>query len=497
MDALRHSLRLPSGRELGAAVGAASATALIALLAMHKVGMAGIAAPLVVVVVLILLARPLFTVLLVVGLTAVCEGPSFGILTFTSHLYVKVYKDLTLLDLLVLIAVAAVAVDLLARRRPLRVPRPMIVPMMILALAMVAGAVTGHAAGTSVRFAIMSENVLAYLLFLPIAVANLDIDRRRLIWILLAAMALAIVKAILGLVEVAGHAGATIEGSETLTYYEPAANWLIMIGMFAVAVALLARNRMPRWILLGSPLLVACLILSYRRSFWIAAVLGLLLVVVLGTSPVGRRMLIPAALGLAIAIWALSTISLQSQSPVVKRIESLTPSRLEANPQASYRLDEQANVLTAIKAHPLTGLGVAVPWKANVRVLSVEHPEGREYVHFTALWYWLKLGLLGLLAYVAEIVAAMVLSFQAWRRSPEPVLRAFGLASLCAVVGLVAIETTASFTGVDPRFTVIFAAQMGLLAIAIRTAPAPDHSDLGAGGADPGTVRQRAPVAAA
>ena len=64
----------------------------------------------------------------------------------------------------------------------------------------------------------------------------------------------------------------------------------------------------------------------------------------------------------------------------------------------------------------------------------------------------------------------MILAWQAWRRSAEPVLRAFGLASLCGIAGLVAVETTASFTGVDARFTVLFAAQLGLLALIVRTA---------------------------
>jgi hypothetical protein len=37
------------------------------------------------------------------------------------------------------------------------------------------------------------------------------------------------------------------------------------------------------------------------------------------------------------------------------------------------------------------------------------------------------------------------------------------------------IETTGSFTGVDPRFTVLFAAQLGILAQAVRLAGDSDH----------------------
>jgi O-Antigen ligase len=432
-------------------------------------------APVALVLAGVLLLRPLAAVTLVVALAVICEGPSFGLLTFTSHLYTQVYRDISVLDLLVALAIVSVGVDVLRHRRPLRLPRPLVLPLAVLAFAMAAGVVVGHASGASLRFAVASENVLGYLLLLPIAVANLDLDRGQVTRLLRGAIALAIVKAVLGLIEVAGHFGAEIEGTATLTYYEPAANWLIMMALLIVFAAVLARARLPRWMLLGSPLLIACLVLSYRRSFWIGAALGLLLVLLLGSSPTGRRLLVPAVLGVVAAIWLLGSINFQSQLPVVKRVASLAPSRLEANVQDRYRLDERANVVAEIRAHPVTGLGATIPWAASAQPLSAEHEEGREYVHFAALWFWLKLGILGLFAYVGVIVGSMWVAWQAWRRSREPLLRAFGLASVCAIAGLVAIDTTASFTGVEARFTVLFGAQVGLLALIARLAEGRDE----------------------
>jgi hypothetical protein len=63
-----------------------------------------------------------------------------------------------------------------------------------------------------------------------------------------------------------------------------------------------------------------------------------------------------------------------------------------------------------------------------------------------------------------------LLSWRTWRNNREPIFRCFGLASMCGVLGLLAIETTASFTGVDARFTVVFATQLGLLAALQRGA---------------------------
>jgi len=144
-------------------------------------------------------------------------------------------------------------------------------------------------------------------------------------------------------------------------------------------------------------------------------------------------------------------------------------------------LDERANVLGEIREHPITGLGLSVPWQATVQPLSVEHENGREYVHFAALWFWLKLGILGLLAYLATIAGAGLLGWRVWRRSEEGPLRAFGLASLCGFAGLLVLETTATFTGVDPRFTVLLCAQIGLLALLDGAAPARAGPPAGAG----------------
>ncbi|HUN77929.1 MAG TPA: O-antigen ligase family protein [Solirubrobacteraceae bacterium] len=470
MGARQLRASVPGIRELGAAAAAAALTALLGYAGVHKLGAAGLLVPVALVLVCILVLRPLFTVALVVALVVVCEGPQFGLLTFTANLYNPLYGDISLVDGLVALALVAVGIDLLRHRRALLLPRPLVLGLALLALAMVAGAVTGYDAGAKLRFAIASEHVLLYLLLLPIAVANLAIDRPTVLRLLGGATALAIVKAVLGLVEVAGHYGSPIEGATTLTYLEPTANWLIMVALLGILAAVLARARPPLWTLLSSPLLIACLVFSYRRSFWIGAALGLLLVLLLGTSTSGRRLLLPAALGVAGAILLLGSINFQSQLPIVKRVASLAPSKLEANVQDSYRLDERANVLQAIGEHPLTGLGMTIPWAADARVLSVEHEEGRQYVHFAALWFWLKLGILGLLAYVAVLIGAMTLAWQVWRGSREPLLSAFGLASLCALAGLVAIETTASFTGVDPRFTALLGAQMGLLGLLRMTA---------------------------
>lgn len=459
------------GRELLTPAGWSLATLLLAYIGAHELGTKGLLLPLGVVLLAILMSRPLAMVTLTSALVILCEGPSFGLFGFTSHLYEHVYRELTPVDFLVTLTVISIGLDVVRKRQLVRLPRSMVFAWSLLALGMIAGAVTGHASGLGVRSVLLGEDVLAYLLLVPLAVANLDIGPERIRMLLLGGVALAALKAMLGLIEIVGHKGAPIEGVSTLTYYEPTANWLIMIVLLGVTAALVARMRPPLWMVLSVPLLFASLLLSYRRSFWVAAVLGLLLVVVVALSPVGRRMLVPVSLMLVVAIWLLGSVNLQnSQAPIVRRVASLNPSKLEQNAEDRYRLDERANVLAAIRAHPVSGLGMLVPWKASSQPLSVEHPEAREYVHFAFLWFWLRLGILGAFAYLSVLGASALLAWRVWRRRTEPLFKAFGLASLCGIAGLATIESTATFTGIDPRFNVVLGVQIGLLALLARTA---------------------------
>ncbi len=457
------------------ALAAGAAVAVVAVLGKRNVATAVLVAPFALVAVIILLQHPLATLGLVVGLVIACEGPTFG-LPVTPDLYNPLYKGLTALDVLVVLVLVAVLLDLMRRRQQPRLPPALVLPLVLVILAMVSGVVVGHANGVGLRDAILSMHVLTYLLVFPFVVFNLDLDERALERLLLIVLAVAMLKAVVGLV--AMEAGLTTQvqstttatsldlGSSTsITYYEPTANWLMMVSLAAIVAARQMRFRLPRWILLGTPLLVASLVLSYRRSFWIGSVLAILLVLLLGSTFRHRLVLVGVAVLIGASIWSVGAINFQAQTPLLQRVQSLNPSSLETNAEDRYRLDERANVIGEIKRQPITGLGMNVPWAATVAPLGIEHVDGRQYVHFALLWWWLKLGILGAAAYVSLILSAGFLAWRVWRRSRGSTERSFALASMCALVGLVVIETTASFTGVDARFSVIFGTQLGLLAV--------------------------------
>lgn len=464
MLALRQRLRSHQVESLLIALTATIATLAIAVFAERRLGGVGLFVPLLLVGGVLLVRRPVAAVALAVAAPIVCEGPTFGISAMTK-LYDPVFKQLTALDALVGFAVLAVALDLIRRHRQPHLPAALGFPLLLVALAMAAGLVVTQDSGGGLRDTLFSMHVLAYLLLLPIAIVNLDLDRERLVLLLKGAVVLALLKAAMGLIVMASGGSVELDGGTNLTYYEPTANWLMLLALLGAVAAIAGAMPKGRWMVVGVPLLTAALLLSYRRSFWIAAVLGLLLVLLLGTSRRGRRVLVPAVVLVGIAIWTVGSIQFQAQTPLASRVQSLAPDRLVANAEDRYRLDERVNVIAEIKRHPIAGIGLQQPWHASERPLPVEHLDGRFYVHFSLLWWWMKLGILGAIAFVSIMLATLLLSWRTWRANREPIFRCFGLASMCAMAGLVAVETTASFTGVDARFTVLFAAQLGLLAV--------------------------------
>jgi hypothetical protein len=152
---------------------------------------------------------------------------------------------------------------------------------------------------------------------------------------------------------------------------------------------------------------------------------------------------------------------------VAERVLTLNPAHIQSSTEDRYRIDERRNVVWQVRHHPVTGLGVGVPWSAHYP-LSFEYTGGRQYTHVAALWYWMKLGLAGLGVYIWLMATAIWASFRAWRRHPDGLVRCAGLALLAMFIGLLFMETTQSFTGVETRFTILEAATFGWLAVALR-----------------------------
>ena len=449
--------------------GLAAAGGAVALGAGMALGQAGLLVPLAVLAMALPLARPLLGLAILVAVVVVCEARDASVLPALEIVYEPLAGPVAAVDLLLALVAAGTALELRRRRLPVLVPGRLTLPLVLLALALAGGAVTGYARGAGPVDILYAGRYVAYVIVVPIVVVNLVRSRRDVVAALAFGAALAIGKAVLGLLTVASGRGRVVDGA-TITFYEPVANWLMLGCLLCLLAAVLhgLRDRLPLWVLLGAPLMLASLALSLRRSFWIGLALGAGLVLVLGASPLARRLLAPAVVVVVSAGWALWSLGFQADGRLATRAESLKPSRIQASAEDRYLFAEQANVLAEIGAHPIAGLGLAVPWSSAARPLPVEHENGRQYVHTVGLWYWLKLGVVGIVAYLALMAAALSMAWRVWRDDPDALVRSAALGGACSLMALAAIETTGSFTGVEPRFTIVLAAMLGLIAAAYR-----------------------------
>jgi hypothetical protein len=428
--------------------------------------------PAALVVLAYLALRPELLLLLIFSTTVLLElgksGPA-AIESFQSLYYHSVGKGLTVMNLFVMVLIVAVAVDLYRRRLRLLLAGPLTAALILLTAATIGGAVTGHFAGISSKAIFEPIVTIAPLILLPILVVNVARGRGTLRVALPLIGVLAGEKALVGLwLALSGH-GSPVDG-HSATYIEPSANWINLLVLLVLLAAALRRVRLPLWAWSLIPLAAAELAFSYRRGFWLGIVVGVALVVLLASSSRGRRIVIPAVALVAVLGW-LGLASLGNGAaggdPVLKRLSSLQPGKLTLNVQDRYRIDERHNVLANLREAPLTGLGIAVPWVAPYP-LSVTHPGDRTYSHVVVLWYWLNLGLLGVIAYLTLMATAIGAAFLVWRRHANALIRCAALGLMAAVAGSLVIETTGSFAGVDVRFTMVFGVVLGLLLAAYR-----------------------------
>lgn len=460
----------------GVAALAALAAALGALLSLGaaRAGPATFLVPLALAAGALMILHAKATVMLLVVLVVLLEGDSEGFMGFTVAAYDALPVQVH--ELLLGAAIAGVVLDRLRTRRPLRTPGPFTLPLLLLLVAMAAGAVTGFFNGAGPSDIANTARDLVVLAVLPFVAVNVIEGEEDVEQALRIAVPLVAAKVVLGAAGWLLGEGRPIEGT-VLTYYEPLPNLVLLMFVLYVLAGTIDRRRLPALTRLLGLAALAVLILSFRRNFWIGLVVGAILVVLVAAGARGRALLIPAGAALALALWLGLTAlnSSQSTSPVIQRAQTLAPTRLQTQADDRYRLDEQRNVIAELREQPLTGLGLGVPWTAR-HPLAVYFPGARDYTHVTVLWWWLKLGILGLVAY-AWIVATVVRSGLAlWRRSAAARRRAAGLAVAGGILALAVAETTGSFTGVESRVSTFLGVLFAWLAVALaveRDAGAP------------------------
>ncbi|MDX6511635.1 MAG: O-Antigen ligase, partial [Gaiellaceae bacterium] len=419
----------------------------------------------------VLVARPPLALGALLATTVLFEADPNGFLPITSDFYGRLRGRIAPTDVLFLLLLAGVLFELGRERRQPRLPGALTLPLLLLCFAILFGIANGYLSGWNQVEALNSTRVFLYLAVLPFLVVNVIRERRHLVAAVAVAAGLAAFKSVEGVVAYSLGAGgkAVSDIGSRIIYLEPTPNWLLVWFLLALVAAVALRVPTPRWALVAAPLAIAALALSFRRSFWIAGVLGALIVVLLAREGARRRIVIPATVAVAAALWSASAIGGSSapggQNVFLERAKTLNPASIETRPNDRYRLEERRNVLAAIRERPLSGLGLGVHYRIRYG-LSQHPPSAGYYSHTITLTYWLRTGLAGVLAYLALMVTALVTAYRVSRRHPDAIVRAAALGLVGALGGLMVAETTASFTGDDLRLTILLATALGALASA-------------------------------
>jgi O-Antigen ligase len=439
-------------------------------LLVYFVGRFGLLAPVAIVLLItgiVLIDKPKVLLAGFVALCILAQYRSKGLVGHTGLFYER-KGPITPQEAYFGLVVASVALQCW-RRRLFRMPDPYTGGLLLLVAAIAAGVIVGHENGVGFKTVFEVVRLLMYIVVTPFLVVNVIDSERDLRRALGFGAALVLVLAVFGLLGVASGQGANQVDGAQATFYVAAPVWLMMLFVLGRLAAALMRVKLPRWVAWGWPLPFLALALSFERGFWLGAVAGLAVVVATATGTVGRRLIVPTVVLVGVIVWVLVTAGVGAglHGPVVDRAQSLHPEKVLSSDQDRYRLGERANVLANLREHPVDGIGIGVPWTAR-HGLTLDEPGARTYVHTAFLWWWLKMGLLGALAYVILTATTLVASFRLRKTARDPYMRALSAGLVGATIGIAVTELTATHLGSDPAFAVVLPAVWGLVAVARR-----------------------------
>ncbi|MGD0274332.1 MAG: O-antigen ligase family protein [Gaiellaceae bacterium] len=186
----------------------------------------------------------------------------------------------------------------------------------------------------------------------------------------------------------------------TLSYYDSSPIFLLGAGSILVAfrVVDLAAWRIPYLVLAA-----LVIVLSLRRAAWIDIVVALTLTGIWSKRS-GFRVVVALAAGALIVLELISPgIAFSHLEHAVKYVTGAQGR--EASTE--YRRWETANAWANVQRHPLSGIGPSTNWTLFNSFDNRFRPAAFSYLHNSYLWVWLRFGLLGLAAFVGLFATSL------------------------------------------------------------------------------------------
>jgi O-antigen ligase len=225
-------------------------------------------------------------------------------------------------------------------------------------------------------------------------------------------------------------------------------------------------------------------LLTFKRHFWVAAILIFLLIIYLGKKAELKRIigwgvfsLVISAIGFFFVVSMAGSKGSDLLGSSTARLASLLDVGTYQDPNSSLRWRdfEYKYALPQIGAHPLLGLGLGARYRPFIPHRDNAVYDGRGFIHNGHVWIMVKTGLLGYVAMVCLIVIFVIRGLRSWRKLPTPYASALVLGFTLAYIGML-LGTIVEPMLIEWRWTALIAVTMGLNEAAIQLYSVPEKS---------------------
>ena len=291
---------------------------------------------------------------------------------------------------------------------------------------------------------------LMFLLLLPLSVAVLDTKervRRFIAGLLVLGVLFSLGQILQGIfhVRIFGDSGRLVT-AETLgvkSYGATISNTgglnIIVLVMFVAVGWYVLKTIKPFKFLSLSAVCAVGILLTFGRTTWGVALLGMVLVMcLLGIRKSGPTLLW-SLVGSALAFTLLIAVKPAMLDALIDRATSVEK-EIEYGSSAKWRYYEAEQILPQIAASPILGLGLGAAYRRPAR--SDALPEQVRYIHNGYLYVASKLGMPALLLLVGFLGLIMSCSWRGSRTEQDPGLRAVHAATCAGVMSVLVASIT-------------------------------------------------------
>jgi O-antigen ligase len=218
----------------------------------------------------------------------------------------------------------------------------------------------------------------------------------------------------------------------TFSQPNPFAIYLTMLIVMGAALLPHLKPRVRVLMLIDMAASLVCLYYTYTRSAWVAAVIGIIAVAILG-----RRKVLGVAIvvGLLVGLVALPTISQRFEDLVsVAGGTSVNASGNTSN-SLQWRFDYWGQVLPLADKNPITGIGL--------KMSSFETDQAKE-PHNDFLRAYVETGVIGTAAYLALLLSMVLVARQGMRGSGPGFDRSIAVGFAGCVIAFVLISVVSN-----------------------------------------------------